>query len=182
VPARASAAERERAVERLHASRVSDRLSLETFAERVELAYSAKSREQLAELVADVRERGPMERAVAAGVTTVSRWAATVEWAWRSARLPRLALPAGERAVIGRSRDCDCVVGDPTVSRSHALLRHAEGRWWLGDLGSLNGTWLNGRRVVEDVEVRVGDDVAFGDAAFRLAPPVLHRHQLAEIA
>jgi FHA domain/Domain of unknown function (DUF1707) len=179
VPPRASAAERERAIRRLREGRVSERLSLETFAERVELAYAAENREQLDELLADLRQRGPMERAVAAGVTTVSRWAATVEWAWRRARLPRLALPAGDRAVIGRSRDCDCVVGNPTVSRTHALLRHAEGRWCLRDLGSLNGTWLNGRRVVEEVQVLAGDEVAFEDAVFALAPSLADRQGLA---
>jgi hypothetical protein len=76
---RASAAERERVVRRLRAGRLSDRLSLDTFAERVDLAYSARSREQLFELVADLPAQSALERAVLAGVTTVSRWAATVE-------------------------------------------------------------------------------------------------------
>jgi FHA domain/Domain of unknown function (DUF1707) len=172
---RASAAERERAVRRLRAGRLSDRLSLETFAERVELAYSATSREQLSALLVDLPERGPVERAVIASVTAVSRWAATLEWAWHSARLPRLVLPTGERAVVGRSRDCDCVLGDPTVSRNHAVLRHADGRWWVADLASLNGTWLNGRRISDEVEVRPGDEIAFGETSFRVtAAPALH--------
>jgi FHA domain-containing protein/uncharacterized protein DUF1707 len=171
---RPSAAEREQVIAQLRAARVSERLSLDTFAARVELAYSATNREQLSGLLADLRAQSSLERAVAAGVTTVSRWAATIEWAWRSARLPQLALPAQAYAVIGRSRDCDCVLGDATVSRRHARIHYADGRWSLADLGSLNGTWLNGRRVVDEVEVQPGDEVAFGDAGFRLAPPAPH--------
>jgi hypothetical protein len=171
---RPSAAERERVIVQLRTARVSERLSLDTFAARVELAYAATSHEQLSALLADLRAQSPLERAVAAGVTTVSRWAATIEWAWRSARLPQLALPAHRCAVIGRSRDCDCVLGDATVSRRHARIDHSDGRWSLADLGSLNGTWLNGRRVVDEVEVHPGDEVAFGDAGFRLAPPAPH--------
>ena len=45
------------------------------------------------------------------------------------------------------------------------------GRWVLRDLGSLNGTWLNGRRVVEEVEVFAGDLVAFGRTSYRLIAP-----------
>lgn len=172
---RASAAERERAVRRLRAGRVNERLSLETFAERVELAYGATNRAQLSELVADLPDVGPVERAVVAGVTTLSRWTATIEWAWRKSRRPRLVLPTRERTVIGRSRECDCVLADGTVSRRHALLRHGDARWWLTDLGSLNGTWLNGRRVVDEAEVRPGDEVQFGDAGFSLAPPLVPR-------
>lgn len=170
-PARASAAERERAIQRLRAGHESERLSLETFADRVELAYSARHREELAELVADLPEHGPGTRAVLTAVTAVSRWTAEVEAAWRHARLPKLVLPLGDSTVIGRSRDCDCVLGDPTVSRRHALLRRRDGRWWLADLGSLNGTWVNGLRAVDEVQVRPGDEVSFGDAAFRFAPP-----------
>ena len=168
-PERASAAERERVIRRLREGHESERLSLETFADRVELAYTARHREQLAELVADLPERGRGTRAVLSAVTTVSRWTAEVEAAWRHARLPRLVLPMEDGAVVGRARECDCVLGDPTVSRRHARLRRRDGRWWLADLGSLNGTWVNGRRVVDEVEVRPGDEVSFGDAAFRLA-------------
>jgi hypothetical protein len=168
-PQRVSAAERERVIERLRAGRESDRLSLETFADRVELAYAVQHREQLAELVADLPEHGRGARAVLTAVTAVSRWTAELEAAWRHARLPRLVLPLGDSAVIGRSRDCDCVLGDPTVSRRHALLRRRDSRWWLTDLGSLNGTWVNGRRAVDEFEVRPGDEVCFGESMFRLA-------------
>jgi hypothetical protein len=169
LPLRVSDAERERVLRRLRAGRISERLSLETFVERVDRAYAAKNHAQLSELVADLPHVGLVERAVVAGVTSLSRWTATVEWAWHKSRVPTLVLPTRERAVVGRSRDCDCVLCEATVSRRHASVRHDGERWWVADLGSLNGTWLNGRRVVDEAEVRPGDEIAFGDAAFTLA-------------
>ena len=54
----------------------------------------------------------------------------------------------GPRATIGRSKDADCVLRDPNVSRRHAELRQAEsGDWQIVDLGSTNGVKVNGRRV-----------------------------------
>jgi pSer/pThr/pTyr-binding forkhead associated (FHA) protein len=48
------------------------------------------------------------------------------------------------------------------VSRSHAGLRRKAGAWLLSDVGSTNGTRLNGWRVTEPVPVRAGDEVTFG--------------------
>ncbi|MGW7555473.1 FHA domain-containing protein, partial [Streptomyces rimosus] len=55
-----------------------------------------------------------------------------------------------------------------TVSRSHAELRNANGAWLLRDLGSTNGTCVNGRRVVGEVGVQPGDHVAFGSVGYVL--------------
>jgi hypothetical protein len=171
LPPRASARERERVIRRLRQSLDDDRLSLETFAARLESVYAAKTRVQLAELVADLPERRLIARAVIAALAGTSRWAARAEAIWREPRTPRLVLSLRDRATVGRAADCDCVLGDPTVSRTHALLRYSDGRWWLRDLGSSNGTWLNRWRIVDEVEVRPGDDVAFGGAEFRLTAP-----------
>jgi len=59
------------------------------------------------------------------------------------------------------------VLADITVSRRHAELVLRDGRWILRDLGSSNGTWVNGRQVVE-AEVRSGDLVVLGDCRLRL--------------
>ncbi|MGH2761458.1 MAG: FhaA domain-containing protein, partial [Thermoleophilaceae bacterium] len=75
----------------------------------------------------------------------------------------------GPIAVLGRSRECDCVLAEPSVSRRHAELRRVGGRWLLRDLGSRNGTRVNGVRVLEETEVGPGDRVSFGDAGYRLA-------------
>jgi pSer/pThr/pTyr-binding forkhead associated (FHA) protein len=89
--------------------------------------------------------------------------------AWMRPHVPMLALPASERRVVlGRSRDCDCVLAGPSVSRRHAELRRDGARWLLRDLGSRNGTRVNGVRLLDEAEVAPGDRVSFGDARFQL--------------
>jgi len=73
---------------------------------------------------------------------------------------------SGVRFTIGRTRDCDLCLTDLSVSRMHALLVRREDGWVLSDLGSHNGTRLNGWLVREPVQVRAGDRVEFGSLAF----------------
>jgi len=73
----------------------------------------------------------------------------------------RLALGPGE-TVIGRGRDCDLVVDDPTVSRNHALLSIAEDRVTLQDLESSNGTFVDGRRLRGETVLAAGARLRFG--------------------
>lgn len=70
-------------------------------------------------------------------------------------------LPAGDRTLIGRSPECDIFLDDVTVSRRHAELLRDGGRFVIRDLGSLNGTFVNRRRIEtaaleNDDEVQVG--------------------------
>src|SRR5579875_3008859 len=65
--------------------------------------------------------------------------------------------PAGAR--IGRSRSCDIVLEDPNVSREHAELRPRGDSWVLTDLGSTNGSSINGRRIERPEVVRPGDEI-----------------------
>ncbi|MGC9973958.1 MAG: FHA domain-containing protein [Gaiellaceae bacterium] len=67
----------------------------------------------------------------------------------------------GERTTIGRSPDCDVFLDDVTVSRRHAILVHSQSRFLLQDQGSLNGTFLNRRRI-ESAELADGDEVQIG--------------------
>ncbi len=81
----------------------------------------------------------------------------------------------GDRFTIGRTRDCDLCLADPSVSRRHAeLIRDADG-WLLNDLGSRNGTRLNGWLVRETVVVRAGDRLELGSAVFVLQDGRLER-------
>ncbi len=72
----------------------------------------------------------------------------------------------GPIAVLGRSKECDCVIRDPNVSRRHAELRRGEtGDWQIVDLGSTNGVKINGRQV-ETSRLSPGDDVVIGTSRF----------------
>jgi hypothetical protein len=68
--------------------------------------------------------------------------------------------PAG--ATLGRSRRCDVVIADPNVSREHAEIRPRGGSWVLSDLGSTNGSSLNGRQIDGPEVVRPGDQIELG--------------------
>lgn len=73
--------------------------------------------------------------------------------------------------VLGRDPDCDMPVDHPTISWHHARLVRAGGRVILEDLGTTNGTFVNGRRVEGSTEVQVGDVIALGSSTFKLRAP-----------
>jgi Protein of unknown function (DUF3662)/FHA domain len=76
--------------------------------------------------------------------------------------------PAG--ATLGRGRQADVVVNDPNVSRQHAEIRPRGGSWVLTDLGSTNGSRINGHRVEGSEVLRPGDEIELGasDMTFTL--------------
>jgi FHA domain-containing protein/uncharacterized protein DUF1707 len=171
VPVRPSAEERERVVRLLRDRSVEGRLSTDTFADRVGLAYQARSSAELVDLTSDVRPARTPRRLLLSAVEWLSRLDAEIEAAWKRPRVPALALPSGdrERRTIGRAPSCDCLIPDDCVSRRHAEIWLEGERWFLRDLGSRNGTRLNGTRVIETVEVRPGDRVNLGGAQYRLS-------------
>jgi Protein of unknown function (DUF3662)/Inner membrane component of T3SS, cytoplasmic domain len=65
-------------------------------------------------------------------------------------------------ATVGRGRQADVVLNDPNVSRQHAEIRPRGGSWVLTDLGSTNGSQLNGRRVDGSEVLRPGDEIEVG--------------------
>jgi hypothetical protein len=73
--------------------------------------------------------------------------------------------PAG--ATLGRSRQCDVVLSDPNVSRQHAEIRPRGGSWVLTDLGSTNGSRVNGRAVEGPEVIRPGDEIELGSTVLR---------------
>jgi hypothetical protein len=70
-------------------------------------------------------------------------------------------LPAGERTRIGRSPDCEIFLDDVTVSRHHAVLVERDGKFFVEDQGSLNGTFVNRRRI-DNQELENGDELQIG--------------------
>ncbi len=77
-------------------------------------------------------------------------------------------LPRDEPQLIGRSSEA-LPLGDPTISRRHAELTPDGGKWYLNDLSSANGTFLNGRLVNQRVSLRIGDEIGCGSTLFRIS-------------
>jgi hypothetical protein len=73
--------------------------------------------------------------------------------------------PAG--VSLGRSRQCEVTLSDPNVSRQHAEIRPRGGSWVLSDLGSTNGTLLNGRRIDRPEVIKPGDEIELGTSLIR---------------
>ena len=184
---RASDEDRDDAIRILRDGSVDGRISNDTFLRRVDRALRARGMGELAELLSDLP--------VPAESTTARPWQARFNtrlrgircrpprrgWfrpGWfrlrpppgRASRPPWLVLPRGPRTVftIGRSPDCDLPLGDITVSWHHAELRNNGQGWVLVDLGSTNGTRVNGWRADSGFTVRAGDWVCFGRSAFRI--------------
>jgi pSer/pThr/pTyr-binding forkhead associated (FHA) protein len=74
-------------------------------------------------------------------------------------------IPQGETTTIGRSPDNPVFLDDVTVSRKHAVLVARDGRWYVEDQGSLNGTFVNRKRV-ESAEISDGDELQIGKYRF----------------
>jgi hypothetical protein len=70
--------------------------------------------------------------------------------------------PEGERTTVGRSPDNDIFLDDVTVSRKHAVLVQDGGEFRIEDLGSLNGTFVNRRRIDSATRLESGDEVQIG--------------------
>lgn len=69
-------------------------------------------------------------------------------WAWLNMATGQQVPITHWENVIGRSKNCDVTIDFPTVSRNHAVLtRYDDGSWTITDVGSKEGTWVNGRRV-----------------------------------
>ncbi len=80
---------------------------------------------------------------------------------------------------VGRTENCDVCLPDDSVSKLHALLRKKEGKWWVQDADSANGTLLNEQKVPPRADgtglaLRPGDRLSFGAIQ-------LHFHDIASL-
>jgi pSer/pThr/pTyr-binding forkhead associated (FHA) protein len=90
----------------------------------------------------------------------------------QSWRFPLVA----ERATVGKAAENDIALGaDPTASHLHAVLERFPAAWCVTDLGSSNGTWVNGERIWSSRRLRHGDEIRIGQTRliFRDAPSVV---------
>ena len=156
---RPSHASRERTLAQLREGYACGALETPTFARRVDAAFAAGTETELRGLTLDLP---------AATSPRLGRVRAVLSRLAPAPRPPSLLEAArGGELVLGRHPACALVLDDETVSRRHAMLCRRDAGWFLRDLESSNGTWVNGRRVV-DAEVRPGDEVRLGDARLRL--------------
>jgi len=182
---RASDADRDSAIGELRDRFAEGRLSQDTFLVRMDAALRAKERSELSELFTDLPAEA--KRPGSGGLRERLRWL-RMAVAGRPPRktrrlrisraqipypqpiLPPLPLPLppqpDRRFTIGRAMACDFTLADLSVSRWHARMYHEDEQWLLSDLGSTNGTRLNGWRVTTGVPVKPGDHVSFGSVSF----------------
>jgi hypothetical protein len=106
--------------------------------------------------------------------STAGRVAEPLEERARAREQNALLLVDGKRMVVGpagvtlgRSRQCDVVLEDPNISRQHAEIRPRGGAWVLTDLGSTNGSLINGRRIDHPEVVKPGDEIEIGTSVIK---------------
>jgi hypothetical protein len=95
--------------------------------------------------------------------------------------MPTLVLPMAKRhpgtpdITFGRSTICDVILPFAAISKAHGFFRQeAEGRWIAGDLGSKNGTYVDGHKVLaqQTGPMRDGATLRFGDVTAKFLSPV----------
>lgn len=162
---RASDDTRERTIAQLRAGLTAGRVGMETFVRRIDEAYAAKTRDELSHLTRDLPGRRTWWH-------RVSAWIGGDPTA-EPLHNPRLRPPpieAGHAVSLGRSPECDYVVHNATVSARHAELTRSDEGWTVRDLGSRNGTRVNGW-LVKEQQLADGDEVTFGDSTFVFREP-----------
>ncbi len=148
-----------------------DRLGLGEFGIQASLSEPAGEPQQPASL-------DPLPAAEQSGRTmvysTAGRVVESLEERAHARRRSALLLIDGRRVVVGpggvtlgRSRQCDVVLDDANASREHAEIRPRGGSWVLTDLGSTNGSSLNGRRIEGPETIRAGDEIELGASVLK---------------
>jgi EAL domain-containing protein (putative c-di-GMP-specific phosphodiesterase class I) len=74
--------------------------------------------------------------------------------------------------IVGRDRHCDAYVPLRDISKRHVSFSHAEGTWWVTDLGSTNGSYVRGEKIKPGtpVQVALGDFISLGKQLYRVVP------------
>jgi DNA-binding CsgD family transcriptional regulator len=91
-------------------------------------------------------------------------------WTGSGSELVRLE---SDRITIGKSPDNDVVLDDPVVSRLHAVIERYAAGWAIRDLGSRNGTYVNGERIGSERALRPGDEIRLGDTRLNYRADVI---------
>ena len=75
------------------------------------------------------------------------------------------------RTTVGKASENDIALDDPSVSHLHAVLERFSAGWCVTDLGSSNGTWLNGERIWSSRRVRHDDEIRIGQTRLLFRDP-----------
>ena len=73
---------------------------------------------------------------------------------------------SGRGVIVGRGKDCDITVNHMFLSAEHFQVWYDEGVWYIGDMGSKNGTYLNGSKLRKVRPLEDGDEISFGELKF----------------
>ena len=110
-----------------------------------------------------------LQTLVAAGLVAIVVW--LFHWLYRRSSKEISFVRTGcggQKVVIGRGEGCDVALfGDPDVERQHARIVLRKGRYWLEDLASPEGTYLNGEVIDRPEPLRDGDRIEVGRAILR---------------
>lgn len=81
----------------------------------------------------------------------------------------------GKEIAVGSGSENTIVVDEPTVSQLHAVIERIAGGWTVRDLGSRNGTFVNGQRITGSYALRDGDEMRVGDTSLTYHTPRIDR-------
>lgn len=76
--------------------------------------------------------------------------------------LPRRYDLNGQPVIIGRRRDCDIFINESFVSAQQCQIWHEDGEWYLADMGSRNGTYVNEQKIKDVIALDSGDVISLG--------------------
>ena len=93
---------------------------------------------------------------------------AFVEYSDAEGNVKKVEILKGDApTVLGRSPSCHVVLKSPSVGRNHGKIVYRNGRYFYVDLGSVNGSFVNGRRVLDEIELLGGETIKCGDQEIR---------------
>ena len=75
----------------------------------------------------------------------------------------------GTDFILGRDPTCECVLESETVSAQHARLSFHHGQWWIEDLNSTNGTFINNEKITTAVVIIPGDQIICGEVKISIS-------------
>lgn len=162
--ARVSHRDRLRAAKALRRGARQGRLSDVTLWDRLDVVFDARRRRDLDAALADLGTGRLWARAA----SVLRRWWDRVFARRRTEVLDVRLPPAPGCYLIGRDGSCDLRLADDSVSRHHAMLTSMGEQWMVVDLGSTNGTRLNGWRLQVQSPLRAGDVLDLGLQRLRI--------------